>query len=324
MLSKTFSVSTFSVPTFGGPPDIVIGLTVPAELIAYYAAAPDNHNVIQGILYRQTATTYVYDIEIQHKVTGVISRAVGIAVAAVVAEHNRITAQGVKAIQEIGLHSAADVRFKLTSGLFLDDTTLLQIAAGASEVVNGALIVQAGGAFGVEGVFTIDAITAPRGLKSTANTTDNGTVVTTPAGGAETAVASANWDTEPTLALRNNGLWRGFLTGYYIESTGAGGIIVQTRVRKGAATVAGTQLTLGQYPAPAGFGGLALSLNHTFYLKNSSGGTVNTKLSATVAGVGGAGTCSLYGDANHPLQIDLEDMGDITDHIDIAAKAVSV
>ena len=172
--------------------------------------------------------------------------------------------------------------------------------------------------------FFIDSVSAPRELLSSINHTNNGTVVTTPAGGAETAVPTAQWDTEPNLSWRNGGLWRVFVSGFTIESTGAGGIVSLVRLRKGQATVAGTQLGLAEVFHPAGFGGLTQSFAFPFYFKNTSGSAVTTRLSLTIQGVFGAGTVSLYGDANMALRIEVQDVGNVADHADLAADAASL
>lgn len=157
-----------------------------------------------------------------------------------------------------------------------------------------------------------------------ANSTNNGTVCTTPGGGAETAVPAASWDIEPMYSLINNRIYRADLDGFTIESTGTGGAVSLLRLRKGSATTSGTQLGLKEIFHPVGFGGLTQSFTYRFYFKNTSGALVQTKLSLTINGVIGAGTWSLYGDTNDRLTIAVNDCGSVSDNTGFANLLTSV
>lgn len=157
-----------------------------------------------------------------------------------------------------------------------------------------------------------------------ANATNNGTVCTTPAGGAETAVPAASWDIEPTYSLINNRIYRADLDGFTIESTGGGGAVSLLRLRKGQATVVGTQLGLKELFHPVGFGGFTQSFSYRVYFKNTSGVTVQTKMSLSINGVVGAGTWSLYGDTNDRLTIAINDCGSVSDNTSFANLLASV
>lgn len=157
-----------------------------------------------------------------------------------------------------------------------------------------------------------------------ANATDNGTVVTTPAGGAETAVPSAQWDSEPMYQFLNNRIFRATITGFVIESTGAGGAVSFIRLRKGQQTTAGTVLGLKEVFHPINFGGFTQSFSYDVFFKNTSGSTVSTQLSLTVNGVVGAGTWALSGQTGDPLAIVVQDLAWVTDNAAFANTLNSV
>jgi hypothetical protein len=145
-----------------------------------------------------------------------------------------------------------------------------------------------------------------------ANVAVGGTIVTTPAGGAETAVPSGSWSSEPIYSFDDDTVYKATLTGFVTESTGAGGAVSFLRIRKGAATTTGTQLGLTEVFSPGGFGGLTQGFTHVLYFKNGSGSTVRTRLSLTINGVIGAGTWSLSGtNTDIPLSVVVESVGSI-------------
>lgn len=167
----------------------------------------------------------------------------------------------------------------------------------------------------------IDDIAAPRGLRD-ANVTDNGTVATS-AAGAEAAVPAASWDNEPTFDFPDNGLFKLTCIGNVINAA-ATAQLGQIKIRKGSASVAGTILGLTEWPVAAGFAGLGIGFVFHSWVKNTSGATVSTKLSATIQRVAGAGNFSLHGDAPRPLRIEVEHIGDPADQPGIAAIAVQI
>lgn len=159
---------------------------------------------------------------------------------------------------------------------------------------------------------TGNSYSLPRGFRDM-SITDNGIVCTTPGGGAETAVPSAQWDVEGNPTFQNGRIYCAMVQGSYIESTGAGGAVSFIRLRKGQATVVGTQLGLLEVFHPAGFGAFTGGFSVPFFFRNASGADVQTRLSLTINGVIGIGTWSLYGDANFPLIINLFDVCSSTD-----------
>lgn len=156
------------------------------------------------------------------------------------------------------------------------------------------------------------------------NATDNGVVCTTPAGGAETAVPSAQWDSEPIYQLPNNRIFRATISGYTIESLGAGGAVSFLRVRKGQQTTAGTQLCLKEVFHPGGFGGFTQSFCYDVFFKNTSGSTVQTALSLTINGVVGGGVWSLSSTTTEPLVIVVQDLAWVADNSTFANTLATV
>jgi hypothetical protein len=152
------------------------------------------------------------------------------------------------------------------------------------------------------------SLAQPRGYRD-AMITDNGIVVTGLAGGAEVAVPSANWDQEINWILRTGRVYKATVRGNFIESSGAGGVVSFMRLRKGSATVVGTQLGFHEQFHQAATGGFTESFERSFVFANRSGATVTTKLSLTIQSVVGVGNVQLHGDANIPLEVWLEDIG---------------
>jgi hypothetical protein len=171
----------------------------------------------------------------------------------------------------------------------------------------------------------IDGISAPRGYRD-ANVTNNGDVAnsTNASGGAEAAVPSASWDVEPTYTFIDGRLYALHLQGYLKSSvaTVQAGII---RVRKGAGTVAGTQLArCDTIVAATGVANPTQGFDFVKYTKNTSGADVATKLSMTIDRTVGVGDYIIGGVADEPLILAVEDIGLVADQPGIAANAVSV
>jgi len=305
-------------------PQIAIGPTIPAELVTYYATF--GVTLVAAILYRKDATTYTYDA-----VTGGGSHVTGTVSAGDVAEMWLYTHPSANFSSLIvGFRSPASfgIGFPGVNGSSIDiaANAALNLFGAATATSTGTFLFQSGAQFNlaVGSVSTVDGISAPRSMFAAVQRTNNGTVCTTPAGGAETAVPSASWDSEPNNSWRNDGLWLLRATGFTIESTGAGGAVSLVRIRKGAASVGGTQLALVEIFHPANFGGFTQGFEFHALVKNTSGSTVTSKLSLTINGVVGAGTWSLYGDGNRDLAITVQEVGNASDHADLANIAVSL
>lgn len=159
------------------------------------------------------------------------------------------------------------------------------------------------------GNFVVGCLNATLGNMGS-NTATGGTVVTTPVGGAETAVPSASWNAEPTYNFDPKVIYKATVSGFMIESTGAGSTVGLIRLRRGSASTTGAILGLAEKFSPAGFGGLTQSFCYVMYFKNSTSDVVRTRLSLTINGVIGGGTWSLYGTANDaPLAVVVESVG---------------
>ncbi len=144
-----------------------------------------------------------------------------------------------------------------------------------------------------------------------ANVATAGTVATTPAGGAETAVPSGSWRVEPVYNFDPKTIYKATISGFMIESNGAGAVCF-IRIRKGSAQTTTTTLGLVEVFTPAGFGGLTQSFTYVMYFKNATSDVVRTKLSLTINGAVGVGTWSLNGDAvSSALAIVVESVGSI-------------
>lgn len=138
----------------------------------------------------------------------------------------------------------------------------------------------------------------------------------------EVAVPSASWTNEPTLTLPTGRIFRVHVTlGAYVNA--ATDSIATLKLRKGQATTSGTQLCYWNIPI-IGISGLVTSYTFLGYFKNSSGSTVNTKLSLTNQRSAGATTTNLFGDANIVMIVTVEDYGAIADLPELDSIAASV
>lgn len=129
--------------------------------------------------------------------------------------------------------------------------------------------------------------------------------------GSEIAITSVSYTAEPTLALANGRVFR-FMLQFGAYGSSAVASLTVVRVRAGAQTISGTQL--GYYDVNIGpFGGIVAAYSYIGFFKNTSGSTVNTKLSITNIRTTGATTTFLYGDANIPILMTVEDIGSSSD-----------
>lgn len=240
----------------------------------------------------------------------------------------------IAAVQEaVTQAKALGITWTIRMATVVTDLPLTIVYDGDTTVVNGVsiigpldpnqrvyvLVIPPSGTFVIGSTET----TLSRGFLGS-NSTTNGTVCTTPAGGAETAVPSAQWLVEPIFDFLSGRIYKATLTGFAIESTGAGGAVSLIRLRKGSQTTVGTQLTLKEMFHPAGFGALTQSFSYIGFFKNTSGATVSTPLSLSINGVIGAGTWSLYGDANDALKVSIEDVAWAGDNTTFANTLISV
>jgi hypothetical protein len=295
-----FNSGTFrgSVIVGGAVQQIIIGgaSTIPAALTAYYAAQTPSAVVISGIIMYQDPSNYIYDVLVDPS-SGDSYRAVGTILSGSVVEEYRINPGTQIWGGSGGNPTAATVVFN--SGVFID--------ALAKPVP-------------VPKTFQIDGIGAARGIRK-ANVSVGGTVVTTVAG-AEIAVPSVQWLWEPSYNFYDDHLYKATIMGGCYESATVTGQAT-VRVRQGTQSITGTQLVAFRQTVPA-VGGSVPTMESTGYFKNTSGATVATKLSLTVQKIISAGNFSLYGDANFPLMVVIEDVGTVTTNPELADGCPSV
>src|SRR6185369_2356917 len=136
--------------------------------------------------------------------------------------------------------------------------------------------------------------------------------------GTEVAIPSASYTQEPVLALPNGHVFRVAVNFGAYPSVGTASLTT-VRVRVGAQTITGTQL-LFLNPNLGPFGGLVAGYSYVGFFKNTSGVLVSTKLSITNQRTTGSATTNLYGDANIPIQMVVEDFGTTFRHAGLAAN----
>jgi hypothetical protein len=280
-----------------GTPRRVIGTAVPAELVAYFAAYGAGYQIIHADLWYFDGDDYFWEALLNSHVGDAFERA----------HPSGFTIGGV-------VYFAEMVNFDITGG------NLVRVNVGTSPDVYEQVF-GSGASVDVLGPFRFDGISAPRGYRD-ANSTDNGTVATSVAG-AEAAVPSASWDSEPTFTFVDGRLYAVDVTGATVNAAATAQTAL-VRIRKGSGTIVGTQLWLHQEAGPAGFGGQNTTLCFTAYVKNTSGADVNTDLSLTIQRVVGAANYSLFGTAGLPLVMAVRDIGTVANQPGLAAIATSV
>lgn len=153
------------------------------------------------------------------------------------------------------------------------------------------------------------SVSAGLGSYQDAQWSDAGTLITT-AAGAETAVASVTWDSEPNFVFRVGRLYCIKVQVGLFASTAAS-TVSRLRVREGSATTSGQQIAFWQPTMTAASVG-ASTANSFFglaYVRNSETANLTTKLSLTVERVAGAANVSLYGDSDMRASITVVDVG---------------
>ena len=161
---------------------------------------------------------------------------------------------------------------------------------------------------------------APETLRQAMAAT-TGTLVTSVAG--EIAVPSNMWavggtNHESTFILPTGHLYQVTISGAILPSGSPGTCGI--RVRKGAATITGTQLISFEKDYAGGGG---IEVGHVGYFKNTSGATVSTKLSLTIARIA-AINVALFGDVTRPMSVEVLDIGSVAAVPALAAIAPSV
>lgn len=143
--------------------------------------------------------------------------------------------------------------------------------------------------------------------------------------GAEVAVTSAQHTVESTYAFETGRIFCATLRIGVHANTGATESITSIGLRKGAQTVAGTLLDSRQVHVPPISNTFIAYVNHLYWFKNTSGSTVNTKLSITNARISGSATISLFGSTTTLIaRLTVEDVGAVADHSSLATSLTSV
>ena len=207
--------------------------------------------------------------------------------------------------------------------LLASSLTTIQSGAEITAAGGGLISIDSGGLLSVVtgGDQKFDLISAARGYRS-ANSSNNGTLVTT---SAEAAVPAASWDEEPTYTFVSDRIYQLDLQcGVY--NSAATDSVARIRVRKGSASTTGQQLAFWQAsPTSANIGSSSVgSFCGRAYVKNNSGSNVSTKLSLTIEKQSGAANVSLYGDADMPVTLVVRDIGDADEQIGQADVATEI
>lgn len=134
-------------------------------------------------------------------------------------------------------------------------------------------------------------------------TTDGGIVASSV--GAEAAIPSGSWDTEPLYTFDPLCVFQVHMTGLYLADDE--GATMNIKVRLGAATTSGTQLAAAQWQARGGNNGQ--TFDHLCYFVNTSNAAISSKLSLTVTRVAGGGTISLFGNGGFPIFVSVSRIG---------------
>lgn len=170
--------------------------------------------------------------------------------------------------------------------------------------------------------YTLGAASLPRFYFAPTYCNAGGLIATST--GTEVAVPSASWTAEPTYAFLAGRLYA-IKVQFNPNWSGSGLGWGHFKIRKGAASTSGTILGAAYIDVAAGFADNGHSHFETFFIKNTSGSTVSTKLSMTVDHLGGTGNMSVYGgEAAGPTYILPRDAGAVADNSGLAAMAVEV
>jgi hypothetical protein len=298
------------IPPGAGPgdPRIEIGTVVPAELNAYYANAVYGTTVVAAILEYADADTYHYDAVLQFA-GGAYGRATGWSIknqqtgARVIWVPDRVESPPV--IDGAGTNFNPSIFFGINDGLQPATRSIFYNFDTRS-------------AADFAGRLTVDGISTLRGYRDAMSSTAGSLVTST---GAEIAVPSAKWSSEPIFTFVAGRLYKCSINICVINSAATVGEAI-VRIRKGAATIVGTQLIYYEYASTAGIATFGPQANSIGYIKNTTAGDVSTKLSATIQRGAGAGNFSLYGDVARPAIITVEDIGIASEQPGIIAVSV--
>lgn len=155
-----------------------------------------------------------------------------------------------------------------------------------------------------------------------ANSTTLGTVATSPGGGGEVAIPSANWQQEPTYLFRAGLIFQIMIYGLAVESSGTFTGVV--RVREGQASTTGTILQVITYVQNGAASSWNMPFAVTFFVKNAGSTAISSKLSMTVQHFTVGTSMSIYGDGTQPCAIVVEEADTIALNSNLATLAISL
>jgi hypothetical protein len=152
------------------------------------------------------------------------------------------------------------------------------------------------------------------------NISTQGTLITT--AGAEAAVPSAAWDSEPSIRFPAHGVFKLHAAGGWIQT--ADQQLVAISVRKGSATTSGTFLWASRFQAAQNFA--ALTFDFHGYFVNRTSADVVSQLSLTISKVAGAaGNVSLSGSAAvSPCVLSVEQIGTLSSLPSLIGDLISI
>lgn len=124
--------------------------------------------------------------------------------------------------------------------------------------------------------------------------------------GAEQAIPTASWTAEPNATFRNKHIYEVEVR-FGLGPSAATAMETTVRLRKGAQTTAGQQLaSWREVDVQATY---FVPKSEKCYIKNTSGADITTALSLTVQRTGSANNVSIYGTADLPLRVVVQDLG---------------
>lgn len=283
---------------------ITIGTTLPADLVAYYAAK--GYPAIAGIINYTDATHYWYDVNLTPN-GATHYHAYGWSAGGVVNETWRP--------QIIGTNLPVTAWGFDVAGVYTFGSNARSNSPQEHVTFNQSCTLE------MNGPMQFDGKEAPRGFLG-ANVTLLGTVLAGVGFGAEAAVPAVNWQQQPTMTFITGGMFRVTLTGGVYDSASVLSQCI-VRVRRGAASVVLAQMCSFRQTVPGGIGGSVPTVSYTGFFKNT-GATVATQMGLTLNTILGATTYNAYGDANIPLIMAFEYIGSVGSQPELAAGCPSI
>lgn len=153
----------------------------------------------------------------------------------------------------------------------------------------------------------------PGGLVATFFT-QAGTIMTTPAGGTETAMATNAWNANSDASVTiSNGRLYAFEVAFGVYDNVSETFAVIVRLRKSMGSTTALQLGYWKPFAPPIGAAIVAGANGKTYVKNVSGADIAITPGFTIARSVGTGTVALYGDTNLECSVNIYDVGATSD-----------